>query len=88
MTRGIRLLVLVLFSLVLVASLFVTGCSRNAKEEELQTLDETVASAGAAENQVAEKEQEKAALEAKLAEKQQELKDVKAEKEKVQAKLQ
>jgi septal ring factor EnvC (AmiA/AmiB activator) len=87
MTRAIRILVLVLFSLTLVSSLFITGCTRYAKEEQLTTLDETEASADAAEQRVAEKEQEKAELEAKLEQKKQELKDVQAEKEKVRSQL-
>ena len=87
MTRGVRFIVLVLFSLLLVASLFVTGCTRYANEEQLTTLDETSAAAADAETKVAELEAEKAELEAKLAEKQQELEAVKAEKEQLAAEM-
>ena len=87
MIRGVRIFVLVLFSLVLIASIFVTGCTRYAKEEQLMTLDETEASATAAQEEVAVKEAEKAELEAKLAEKQAELKMVQEEKAMIQSKL-
>jgi septal ring factor EnvC (AmiA/AmiB activator) len=87
MTRGIRTAVLVLLSLLLMASLFVTGCTRYANEEQLNQLDETNSAAVEAEAKVAELEAEKAALEAKLAEKQKELDAVKAEKERIAAEL-
>jgi TolA-binding protein len=79
---------LALFALFIISSFFVTGCTRYAKEEQLVQLDETEASALAAEERVAELEKEKADLEKKLAEKQDELKQVQAEKEKIQNKLQ
>lgn len=87
MTRGVKSIVLVMFSLLLVAALFVTGCSRYANEEQLSQLDETNAAAVDAEAKVAELEAEKAALEAKLAEKQKELEEVKAEKERIAAEM-
>lgn len=87
MKRSIRLLVVVLFSFVLLASFFMGGCTRYAKEEQLTTLDETEAAATAAEAKVAEMEQEKAELEKKLEEKQSELEQVKQEKAKIQAKV-
>jgi len=88
MTRGVRFIVLVLFSLLLVASLFTTtGCTRYANEEQLTTLDESSAAAVDAEAKVAELEAEKAELEAKLAEKQKELEAVKAEKERLAAEM-
>ena len=87
MTKYVRILVLVLFALAIFASFFVTGCTRYANEEQLTTLDETGASADAAEEKVAEKEKEKAELEAKLEKKQEELKSVQAEKEKVRSRL-
>jgi len=76
-----------LFSLIIIVSFLLTGCTRHANEEQLMTLDETQKSALSAEKQIAEKEKEKAALEAKLAEKQAELKKVQEEKVKVQSKL-
>jgi peptidoglycan hydrolase CwlO-like protein len=82
-----RILVLVLFSLTLISSFFITGCTRYAKEEELTTMDETEASADAAEKKVEDLEQEKAELQAKLEQKKQELKEVQAEKEKVRSQL-
>jgi uncharacterized protein YaiL (DUF2058 family) len=85
MARGASKIAVGLFSLILVFSLLVGGCTRYAKEEQLQALDESEATAVAAEENVAKLEQEKAALEAKLAEKQQELADVKAEKEKIKS---
>lgn len=87
MKRSLRLLMVVLFSFVLLSSFFMGGCTRYAKEEQLTTLDETEASAAAAEAKVAEMEQEKAALEQKLEEKQGELEKVQLEKEKIQAKV-
>ncbi|NQT25511.1 hypothetical protein HQ585_09150 [candidate division KSB1 bacterium] len=87
MTRGVRSIVLVLFSLLLVASLFVTGCTRYANEEQLTQLDETNAAAVDAEAKVAGLETEKAELEATLAEKQKELEAVKVEKERIAAEM-
>ena len=88
MARGVRVIGLGLLSLLLAASIFLSGCTRYANEEQLTALDETQSAAVSAEDQLAEKKAEKAALEAKLAEKQEELKQVKAEQEKVTAKLQ
>ena len=88
MARGVRVMGLGLLSLLLAASIFLSGCTRYANEEQLTALDETQSAAVSAEDQLAEKKAEKAALEAKLAEKQEELKQVKAEQEKVKAKLQ
>lgn len=87
MTRAMRILVLVLFSLILVASFFITGCTRYAKEEQLTAMDETEASAAAAEKKVEDMEKEKAELQAKLEQKKQELDEVKAEKQKVSSRL-
>jgi uncharacterized protein HemX len=87
MRRGVRVLVLVLFSLALAASFLVTGCSRYANEQQLTTLDETEAAALSAEKKVADLEKEKADLQAKLDTKKQELKKVQTEKEKVRSRL-
>jgi len=84
MKRSLRLLMVVLFSFVLLSSFFMGGCTRYAKEEQLTTLDETEASAVAAEEKVAEMEKEKAELEKKLEEKQSELEKVKEEKVKIE----
>lgn len=87
MTRAMRILVLVLFSLTLISAFFITGCTRYAKEEQLTAMDETEASAVAAEQKVEDLEQEKAELQAKLEQKKQELEEVQAEKAKVSSRL-
>ncbi len=87
MVRRVRNMMMVLFSLVLIASLLLGGCTRYANEEQLTALDETEAATVAAEEEVAEKEKEKAELQAKLAEKQDELKKVQEEKEKIQSRV-
>lgn len=88
MAKGVRVMGFGLLSLLLAASMFLSGCTRYANEEQLTVLDETQAAAVSAEDKLAELKSEKSALEAKLAEKQDELKKVQAEKEKVTAKLQ
>jgi len=85
MARGIRFSMLFLFSLILVASLLFSGCSRYANEEQLTTLDETEAAASAAEQKVADSEKKNAELKAKLAEKQDELKKAQEENERIAA---
>ena len=87
MTKAVRLTVLVLFGLTLVSSVFMTGCTRYAKEEQLTALDETEASMMAAENMVADLEKEKAELQAQLDALKAELKGVQQEKEMVRARL-
>jgi len=87
MAKGIRWCMLFLFSLILVASLLISGCSRYANEEQLTTLDETEAAAAAAEQKVGETEQKNTELKAKLAEKQEELKEAIAEKDRIQAEV-
>lgn len=87
MRKAMRISVLVLFSLALVSSVFITGCTRYANEEQLTTLDETGAAADAAEDRVAELEKELADLRAKLDAMKAELDKVKAEKAKVQSRL-
>jgi len=87
MARVAKYFMVGLFALVLAGSLLLSGCSRNANEKQLNTLDETQAAVTASNEQVAKLEKEKAELQAKLAEKQDELKKVQAEKEKIQAKL-
>ena len=87
MAKGVRNFAMLLFALVLVASMLITGCTRYANEEQLTALDETEGAALEAERALAEKEKEKADLQAKLAEKQEELRKVQAEKEKIQSKL-
>jgi multidrug resistance efflux pump len=88
MTKAVRVFTLIAFCLALVSSLFVTGCTRYANEEQLTTLDETEAAAVAGEERIAELEREKTELEAKLEAKKAELEQVKQEKEKVQSKMQ
>ena len=65
-------------------SLLLSGCTRYANEEQLNTLEETKSAALAAEENASAKETEKAELEAKLADKQEELKAVQAEKTRLQ----
>jgi hypothetical protein len=86
MIKGVRKILVALFALILVL-VFVTGCTRYAKEEQLNTLDETENAALAAEQAVADLEKEKAELQEKLAEKQEELKKVQAEKAKIEKRL-
>ena len=85
MAKGARLISLGLFSVIVVFSLLLSGCSRYANEEKLEVLDEQNAATQSAEEDVAKLEQEKAELQAKLAEKQDELKQVQAEKERIEA---
>jgi septal ring factor EnvC (AmiA/AmiB activator) len=85
MAKGARWIPVGLFSLMAASSLLLSGCSRYANEDQLQQLDESEASAQAAEDEVAKLEKEKAELQAKLAEKQDELKQVQAERERIQA---
>lgn len=87
MAKGAKVAVIGLFTLVLFASLLVTGCTRYANEEQLGSMDESEAAAISAEENVADLEKEKAELEAKLEEKKKELEEVKAERKKVEAKL-
>ena len=78
--------------LAVVAFLFSTfalsGCAKHPSKEQLQTLEETKKAALAAEDQLAQKQQEKADLEKQLAEKKKKLDEAKAEKEAVQKRLQ
>jgi len=87
MLRGVRKVLVAFFSVVVLASFVLAGCTRYANDEQLKTLDETKAAALSAEKTAQDKEQEKASLEKKLSEKQDELQKVKEEKGKVQSKL-
>ena len=87
MTRGLRIFILILFSLTLLSCFFVTGCTRYANEEQLTTLDETEAAAESAEKKVSDLEAQRDDLKAKLAEKKEELRKVQEEKEKVRSRL-
>lgn len=79
---------LVLASIVcLIAAFSLTGCTRHPNEEQLNTLEETKKAALGAEDQLAQKQQEKADLENELAEKKQKLEDTKKEKEAVKNRL-
>ena len=84
MARSVRILTVGMFCLIFVVSLLLSGCTRYANEEQLNTLEETKAAALAAEEEVAAKEAEKAELEVKLVEKQEELKKVQEEKVRLQ----
>jgi peptidoglycan hydrolase CwlO-like protein len=87
MRKAVRISVLVLFSLAMVSSVFITGCTRYANEEQLTTLDETGVAAESAEARVAELEKEKAELQAKLDAMKAELEMVKKEMEKIKSRL-
>ncbi|MDZ7373826.1 MAG: hypothetical protein ONB23_07620 [candidate division KSB1 bacterium] len=75
--------------LVLVAmSLTWIGCAKHPSKEQLQRLEETKQAALAAEQQLAQCQQQKADLEKQLKAKQDELAKVQAEKSAVQSRLQ
>ncbi|MEN3038153.1 MAG: hypothetical protein ABDI07_03215 [Candidatus Kryptonium sp.] len=67
---------------------FVVGCTRYAKEEEIQQLNNLKAETEQLEKEIRAKEQEKAALQKEISQKDQQLKELQAEKEKVQQRLQ
>ncbi len=71
----------------LVASFLVTGCTKYAKQEQLQKLEETKSAALAAEKSLNDCKAETAKLEGQLAAKKQALEDMKAEKETVAKRL-
>jgi septal ring factor EnvC (AmiA/AmiB activator) len=71
----------------LVAGFSLTGCTPHPSEEQLNQLEETKKAALAAEDELAQKQQEKADLENELAEKKQKLEEAKSEKEAIKAKL-
>jgi len=87
MLRGVRKVLVAFFSVVVLASFVLVGCTRYANDEQLKTLDETKAAALSAEKTAQDTDQKKASLEKKLSEKQMELQKVKEEKGKVQSKL-
>lgn len=67
---------------------FVAGCTRYAKEEEIQQLNNLKAETEQLEREIRAKEQEKASLQREISEKDQKLKELQSEKEKVQQRLQ
>jgi len=71
----------------LVATFMLSGCTKHPNEEQLNTLEETKKAALAAEDELAQKQQEKADLENELTEKKQKLEEAKSEKEAVKSRL-
>jgi septal ring factor EnvC (AmiA/AmiB activator) len=87
MRKILRILITSASIVCLLASLFLSGCTRHPNEEQLNTLEETKKAALAAEDELAKKQQEKADLENELAEKKQKLEDTQQEKEAVKTRL-
>ncbi len=73
--------------LCLIGTFALSGCGGGPNEDELNVLEETKKAALTAEDELAQKQQEKADLEKELAEKTQKLEYAKSEKAKVKAKL-
>ena len=71
----------------LLAMFLFSGCTKHPNEEQLNALEETKKAALAAEDELANKQQEKADFENELAEKKQKLEDAKSEKEAVKSRL-
>jgi len=68
--------------------IFVAGCTKYAKDEEIQQLNNLKAEVEQLEKEIKAKEQEKAALQNEISQKDQKLKELQSEKEKVQQRLQ
>jgi len=68
--------------------LLISGCTKYAKDEEIQQLNNLKAETEQLEKEIKAKEQEKASLQNEIAQKDQKLKELQAEKEKVQQRLQ
>jgi outer membrane murein-binding lipoprotein Lpp len=66
----------------------VVGCTKYAKQEEIQQLNNLKAEVEQLEKEIKAKEQEKVSLQNELSQKDQKLKELQAEKEKVQQRLQ
>ena len=86
MRKAVRTCVVVMVAMLLILVAF-AGCTKYAKEEQLQTLAETRAAAEAAEKALADCKSETASLEGQLAEKKQALEDMKKEQETVSQRL-
>jgi septal ring factor EnvC (AmiA/AmiB activator) len=86
MRKALRTVVVVTAVMLLVLLAF-TGCTKYAKEEQLQALEETKAAAQAAEKALTDCKSETASLEGQLAEKKQALEDMKTEQEAVNQRL-
>lgn len=67
---------------------FIAGCTKYAKDEEIQQLNNLKAETEQLDKEIKAKEQEKAALQKEIQEKDQKLKELQAEKEKIQQRLQ
>lgn len=68
--------------------LFISGCTKYAKDEEIQQLNNLKAETEQLEKEIKAKEQEKAALQNEVSQKDKKLKELEAEKEKVKQRLQ
>ncbi len=66
----------------------IVGCTRYAKDEEIQQLNNLKAETEQLEKEIKAKEQEKSALQNGISQKDQKLKELQTEKEKVQQRLQ
>ncbi len=79
-----------IFSLFLIFSFlfFIAGCTRYAKDEEIQQLNNLKAEVEQLEKEIKAKEQEKAALQNEISQKDKKLQELEAEKAKVQQRLQ
>ncbi len=73
--------------LILLFVIFSAGCTKYAKDEEIQQLNSLKAEVEQLEKEIKAKEQEKASLQNEIAQKDQKLKELQAEKEKVQQRL-
>jgi len=87
MSKLMRALVMFASITCLLAMFLFSGCTKHPNEEQLNTLEETKKAALTAEDELAQKQQEKADLENELAEKKQKLEEAKSEKEAIKSKL-
>jgi len=85
MRKTLRTLVIVTAVMLFVIALI--GCTKYAKEQELQALEETKAAAASAEQALADCKSETSNLEGQLAEAKQALEDMKAEQAAVSGRL-
>lgn len=87
MRKMSRAIIAILSVAVLILSLSIGGCTKHPNEEQLQALEEQRKAALAAEEQLANCQQEKADLGRELTEKKQKLEDAKSEQETVKNRL-
>lgn len=82
-----RTIIAIVSVALLVLSLSIGGCTKHPNEQQLQALEEQRKAAIAAEEELANCQQEKADLDRELAEKKQKLEDAKSEKDLVTNRL-